>query len=271
MKLANLPQPQHDWPQSWVEANRYDREESEDSVEVTPYGDLYRLRTKLLLDLLQRYVSVGRAIIDIAAAQGSFTEKFAGLGYRVTWNDIRPELSQYVALKTKGLTITYMPGNIFEIDPVLFDAAVACEIIEHVAHPDQFLKRVAQFITPGGHLVLSTPNGEYFRHTGPVFSDYSDRSQFEKAQFAPNADGHIFLLTRRELVELSLAAGLEVVSVELFGNTLLAGHCGLRFVQKLVGSRAGALAEWLLRYLPDSLRRRVLSGIVLVARKPGGV
>ena len=150
MKLANLPQPQHDWPQSWVEANRYDREESEDSVEVTPYGDLYRLRTKLLLDLLQRYVSVGRAIIDIAAAQGSFTEKFAGLGYRVTWNDIRPELSQYVALKTKGLTITYMPGNIFEIDPVLFDAAVACEIIEHVAHPDQFLKRVAQFITQAG-------------------------------------------------------------------------------------------------------------------------
>src|SRR5262249_16081596 len=39
-----------------------------------------------------------------------------------------------------------------------FDIVVAFEVIEHVLHPSQFFERASMHVTPGGMLMLSTPN-----------------------------------------------------------------------------------------------------------------
>ncbi len=71
------------------------------------------------------------------------------------------------------------------------------EVIEHVAHPDGFLRNIAQMLKPGGHIVLSTPNSEYFKNDLPRFSDCADPSQYEAIQLKPNSNGHVFLLHLR--------------------------------------------------------------------------
>ena len=93
-----------------------------------------------------------------------------------------------------------MPGNAFELAPANgFDCVLFCEVIEHVAHPDEFMANIARLIKPGGIAVMTTPNGGYFRNPLPRFSDHPDPSIFEAGQFKPNSDGHIFLLWADDL------------------------------------------------------------------------
>ena len=40
-----------------------------------------------------------------------------------------------------------------------FDAVLMTEIIEHVAHPDDFLAKTAALVKPGSVIVMTTPNG----------------------------------------------------------------------------------------------------------------
>ncbi|MFM5962085.1 MAG: class I SAM-dependent methyltransferase, partial [Dolichospermum sp.] len=73
-----------------------------------------------------------------------------------------------------------MPGIVFDLNfQSKFDVVLFDEVIEHLAHPDEFLKTIAHMLKPGGHIVLTTPNGGYFKNTLPRFSDCPDPSQYE--------------------------------------------------------------------------------------------
>ncbi|MEA2372953.1 MAG: hypothetical protein QOH12_3347 [Solirubrobacteraceae bacterium] len=177
------------------------------------YVRAYRQRVAVALALVDECGSPGAEILDVAAAQGNLTIALAMRGYRVTWNDLRAELADYVRLKLGDAQISFCPGNVFEIQAGPFDIVLATEVIEHVAHPDEFLRQLARLVRPGGYLIVTTPNGGYLRNELPRFSDFGDPSVFEASQFKPDADGHIFLLHPDELDSLGRAAGLELVRV----------------------------------------------------------
>jgi SAM-dependent methyltransferase len=108
-----------------------------------------------------------------------------------------------------------------------FDVVLAGEVIEHVTHPYRFLICLANVVKPGGRVLVTTPNGKYFRHNNPRFSDCPDPSAFESVQFKPNSDGHIFLLDCDECRMLATNAGLEVERIALMTNPLTHGHVKL--------------------------------------------
>jgi 2-polyprenyl-6-hydroxyphenyl methylase/3-demethylubiquinone-9 3-methyltransferase len=84
-------------------------------------------------------------------AQGNVSLALAELGYRVTWNDLRADLADYVRLKYETGSITFAPGNTFELAfAERFDAVLATDVIEHVAHQDEFLRQLAGLARPGG-------------------------------------------------------------------------------------------------------------------------
>jgi 2-polyprenyl-6-hydroxyphenyl methylase/3-demethylubiquinone-9 3-methyltransferase len=217
-----------DWPESWRQSHAYDLVEVWDAEPRSGYTTAWRRRHALAVDAVRSVTPLGGRVLDVAAAQGNFTLALAEAGYRVTWNDIRAELAEYVKLKAESGEITYAPGNILEIEAEEpFDTVLMTEVIEHVAHPDEFLAHVATLVRPGGHVVLTTPNGEYFRNGLPRFSDFDDTSQFEAVQFQPNAEGHIFLLHRDEMQGLTAQAGLRVLRHLYFINPLTNGHVKL--------------------------------------------
>lgn len=240
------PVPHPDWPESYAQSYANDLVEVFGRGSDPHHAALYRNRLERVLDVVATYGVPGASILDLAAAQGNYTLLLGERGYKVTWNDIRAELAEYVKLKYERGDVTYSAGDAFEIRfPESFDAVLALEIIEHVAHPDEFLKQVARLVKPGGLLVLSTPNGGYFRHTGPRFSRCSDPSVYEAEQFKPDADGHIFCLTPGEFRQLSQAAGLELIEAVLFNTVSTMGHCKLRHLH---------LPAWLLRAVEDGIR-----------------
>ena len=257
------------WPESWKYSYAYDLQEIYGEIDNRGYAYAYDNRRRQTLKLLSAVVAPGARVLDIAAAQGNFSLALAEQGYRVTWNDLRGDLAGYVRLKHERGEIDYAPGNAFElVFPRPFDAVLITEIIEHVAHPDEFLAKTAMLVRPGGYIVMTTPNGQYLRNTLPRFSDCADPSAYETAQFKPDADGHIFLLHPDEVHTLAARAGLEVEELALFTNPLTNGHMKLGHLLPAIPARVVSRIEALTQQIPAAWQRRLLVHMGVRLRKP---
>jgi SAM-dependent methyltransferase len=261
--------PEADWPPSWRSAYFYDRMELWGDTATDPgYASSYRARRRTALELVTDVAPDGGRILDVAAAQGNFSLELAERGYDVTWNDIREELARYVARKHERGRISYRPGNVLDIEPTGdYDVILATEVIEHVAHPDRFLAHLGRFLCPGGHVVLTTPNGAFIRNELPRFSEHPDPSAFESVQFRPNADGHIWLLHPDELPPLAVAAGLTLCELRLFENPLTAGWLKTRQLLRALPTRVVEGLERGSGLAPRAVRERLMTHIAVLLRR----
>ncbi len=258
------------WPKSWKTSYSYDLEEVFGSVTNCGYAYAYQKRRAVTLRLVTEALPLGARILDVAAAQGNFSLALAELGYDVTWNDLREELADYVRLKYEFGAIQYAPSDAFALDPAeqKFDAALITEVIEHTAHPDQFLARIASLVRPGGYIIMTTPNGAYFRNHLPKFSECTDPAIYEDHQFKPDSDGHIFLLHPEEIEPLAVSAGLELERFALMTNPLTSGHMKTRLLLRAMPKSLVHQLENLSARLPEDWTRQIFTQIVARFRKP---
>lgn len=263
------PEPRESWPESWKQSYFYDLQEVHGERSNLGYAYAYDNRRCRTLRLITEAVPAGARILDVAAAQGNFALSLAEMGYEVTWNDLRAELAGYVRLKYESGTISFAPGNVFELQfPSLFDAVLITEIIEHVAHPDDFLAKIAWLVRPGGHIVMTTPNGAYFRNKLPKFSECSDPSVYETVQFGSTSEGHIFLLYPEEIRQLATGAGLTIDRFDLFTNPLTNGHIKLESLLHLLPRHLVDGLESISQSLPSPIARRGLVQMAVRFRRP---
>lgn len=261
--------PQPDWPESWRYWYPYDLQEVYGEIRHRGYAYAYANRRKFTLRLVTEALARGSTILDVAGAQGNFSLALAELGYEVTWNDLRAELADYVRLKDETGRIRYAPGNVFELELAdKFDGILITEIIEHVAHPDEFLCKIAVLLKPGGFVIMTTPNGAYFRNTLPKFSECSNPAMYEAMQFKPNADGHIFLLHAEEARLLASRAGLEVDSLKLFTNPLTNGHLRSEGLLRVMPRGVVDFCESVTQRIPHAVASRILIHLGARFRKP---
>ncbi|MDF2430504.1 MAG: hypothetical protein JWP44_135 [Mucilaginibacter sp.] len=257
------------WKPSWRYSYPYDLLEIYgEQKENIGYSYAYEMRRDNILSLIKSVTKKGDRILDVAAAQGNFSLKLAELGYDVTWNDIREDLAEYVEMKRETGDITYKPGNAFEVKfDYLFDLVMATEIIEHVAHPDEFLAKLAMLVKPEGYIAISTPLGSYFKNKLPKFSEFEDASIFESKQFGPNADDHIFLLHMDEINSLAKKAGLEVVAMKYNTNFLTNGHVKLSPLLKVLPKKFVLSLEALTQKLPEVIGKRIHTSFAVLLKK----
>ena len=260
---------QEQWPDSWKYSYPYDLEEIYGEIKNRGYAYAYDNRRRQTVRLLTDVLSPGARILDVAAAQGNFSLTLAEMGYEVTWNDLREDLADYVRLKQERGTIHFAPGNAFElVFPSLFDGVLITEIIEHVAHPDDFLVNIAKLVRPGGYIVMTTPNGAYVRNTLPKFSECPDASIYEAVQFKPNSDGHIFLLHPDEIHPMASRAGLEVEEIALFTNPLTNGHMKMELFLWVLPRSVISIMESATQHISTVLCRKLLVQMAVRFRKP---
>jgi 2-polyprenyl-3-methyl-5-hydroxy-6-metoxy-1,4-benzoquinol methylase len=249
---------QENFPASWQLSYSYDLLEIYGSLNHRGYSYAYQNRRKETLQAIQKVAVPGAKILDLAAAQGNFSLALAELGYEVTRNDLRADLVEYVKQKHEKGLIHYAVGNSFELEfSELFDMVLIAEVIEHVAHPDEFLRKVASLVKPGGYIVMTTPNEGYFRNKLPRFSDCDNPEQFESMQFQPDADGHIFLLHQNEICALTAQSGLRLEDLRLFTNSLTNGHIRLESILHVLPKFLVNGLERFTSGLPGILSRRL--------------
>jgi 2-polyprenyl-3-methyl-5-hydroxy-6-metoxy-1,4-benzoquinol methylase len=215
------------------------------------YGRLRALitmaRARGLLDL-----AAGSRVLEVAAGDAALSACLAKEGHNVTANDLREEnLRASVANFNNAADIRLLPGNLFDLDPAsagTFDLVIGCEIVEHVAHTVDFLKQLKRFLAPGGRVLLTTPNGAYFRNKLPTYSEIDDFTALEKEQFKPDSDGHLFLITPREMEGIAKSAGFVVDDITVWGTPFVTGESGFRYLSPLL-----PLTGW---YALERLARR---------------
>jgi 2-polyprenyl-6-hydroxyphenyl methylase/3-demethylubiquinone-9 3-methyltransferase len=259
------------WPESWKKTYVYDEVEVWGSRHNLGHTYQYRARRNWSIHSIEESIPRGGEVLDVAAGGGNFTLPLAEKGYRVTWNDLRSDVADMVKRKHESGCVDFVPGNIFELAAHWagrFDAVLAAEIIEHVAHPDEFLTCLASVLKPGGRLFLTTPNGRYFRFNLPRFSECPDPSAFESVQFKPDSDGHIFLLDREECRMLAYRAGLCVEQIFVFTNPLTRGHVKLGHLLPYLPASLVSGVEQATRKLPRVLREKLHCQMAAVLRKP---
>jgi 2-polyprenyl-3-methyl-5-hydroxy-6-metoxy-1,4-benzoquinol methylase len=194
-------------------------------------------RLRALLTLKMAKALGPKRVLEVAAGDAALSACLERSGCEVMANDLRREhletsLSQFENRDHIGI----LPGNVFELDPAatgLFDLVIACELIEHVADAVGLLRQLSRFLTPNGRILLTTPNGEYFRNKLPTYSEITDFKALESRQFKPDADGHLYLITVDEMRGIAEKAGLKVQRLSLWGTPFITGESGFRFFSPL--------------------------------------
>jgi 2-polyprenyl-6-hydroxyphenyl methylase/3-demethylubiquinone-9 3-methyltransferase len=200
---------------------------------VPSYQAYGRLRALVTLEAARNLSP--RRVLEVAAGDAALGACLAMDGAEVVVNDLRAdELVASIRTFTNSHQIQALPGNLFDISPEqtgTFDVVIACEVIEHVAHPAELLAHLGSFLSEDSALILTTPNGEYFRNRLPTYEEIDDPWQLETEQFKPDADGHLFLITPRELRSMADLAGLSVDDLRLWGSPFITGHSGARILK----------------------------------------
>lgn len=258
------------WPESWKSCYPYDLiEVYNETAGRKGYAYAYENRQNHVFQLVKSVAKPPARILDMAAAQGNYSLTLAEAGYDIVWNDIRGDLAEYVEMKREKGRITYKPGNAFEVDfEGLFEVVIALEIIEHVAHPDEFLANLAKLVKPGGYVVISTPLGTYFKNKLPKFTEYAHPENFEAVQFGPNSSDHIFLLHPEEMHMLAQSAGLQVMSMAYYNNFLTHGHVKLNKLLEVLPKNVVFGFEKFTNRLPRRMRLKVHTNFATLLRKP---
>jgi 2-polyprenyl-3-methyl-5-hydroxy-6-metoxy-1,4-benzoquinol methylase len=211
--------------------------------------DLYR-------ELVAQYGA--KRILDIGCAQGTLALLLAEDGKQVTAVDIRASFIDYAKTRYERGDIRFIAGNAFDLDLGDFDLVFANQIIEHLVYPAEFLRKIAAFARPGGVLVVSTPNHDYFRSPLPSFTEIGDPRQHEHRQFSAGGGDHFFAYTEGELRAAARDAGLDVLEMRTFESPFISGHALVRFVHPFMPvSILRALDRVALRVAPRKLAHQL--------------
>ena len=123
------------------------------------YDTNKRLET-IYKELLKEDIS-GKKLLDAGCGTGWFSKAAVERGAVVTSMDLGENLLSKVAIKCDRNRVV---GSILEIPFAdgTFDIVVSSEVIEHVPDPFKALSEVYRVLTPGGILVLTTPNKVWY-------------------------------------------------------------------------------------------------------------
>ena len=102
----------------------------------------------------------GKSALDVGCGAGLLCEPLARLGGQVTGVDAAAENVAVAAdhARGAGLEIAYRHGDLAALGLKGFDLVTSMEVIEHVADKPAFVAALKAALTPGGLMILSTPN-----------------------------------------------------------------------------------------------------------------
>lgn len=112
---------------------------------------------------------VGKTVLDVGCGAGLLTEPLARLGAQVTGLDAAPENIAVARdhAASQGLAIDYVCTEVAALKGS-FDLVTSMEVIEHVEHPAAFVAALAARLSPGGLMILSTPNRTPFSRVAMI-------------------------------------------------------------------------------------------------------
>ncbi len=187
-------------------AERYDDEYATYEVENSANFLDLMVRGLADVDVLRRVETEGlpKTILDIGCATGALLEHLSARGYQA--HGVEPcEPAAAYGREVRGVTIT---TGVVEDLPVVrtFSVVHSSHVIEHVPDPASFLDRIRTHLTPGGYVVLVTPNTSGLQ------------ARLFGARWRSAIADHVNLFSLSNLTRLTQDRGFERVAWKTWGG-----------------------------------------------------
>jgi len=157
------------------------------------------------IKLLEEYCGdlSDKTLLDIGCGNGYFLSVAKEMCKRCIGSEFSAHLREFAQEKT-GLKI-YSDGleNFPERN---FDIITIFDVIEHIPKPVPFLESASKLLSPGGHILLYTPN----------FDSFSIKVMKEKSSIVDGTE-HVVLFNNTSLLKLGDRLGLETIHTETRG------------------------------------------------------
>lgn len=115
---------------------------------------------KALVLSIEHFLSRSGTVLDFGAGDGDLVALLLERGYRVAAYELSNLQQKALAARFNGHS--NFGGIVGPAVQRTFDTVVLCEVIEHILDEDfdDVMGRVAELTTPGGHVIVTTPNNE---------------------------------------------------------------------------------------------------------------
>jgi 2-polyprenyl-3-methyl-5-hydroxy-6-metoxy-1,4-benzoquinol methylase len=156
-------------------------------------------------------------LLEIGCGSGAFLRAMAQAGWTV--NGIEPGAAAAATARSGGYEV--LTGGIEDAPepPAPYDLVVGWMVLEHLHDPVSVLRRIREWVSPDGYLVLSVPNAGALEFR-----------LFKDAWYALQLPTHLFHFTPRSLKRVLHAGGWEIERV---------------IHQRLLSNFAASLGYWL--------------------------
>lgn len=185
---------------------------------------IFKPRVERVLELCEKYGIEPKALLEVGAGFGTFSEELRSK--KIFEKVIAIEPSPNLASKCRKRGIEVLETPVESVDPKnlgLFDAVVNFEVIEHLFSPREFILKCGQFLKPGGIFVVTCPNGLGFDiKTLGILSDTIDHEHLN--YFNPASLARLMQECGFRILESQTPGELDA---ELVRNQALSGKFNL--------------------------------------------
>lgn len=148
--------------------------------------------------------SLGRNLLDVGAADGFLSRRFAERGWRVTGVERDATAARRGAQWCERMVVANLDREMPSLG-MLYDVIVFGDILEHLANPLLALTEVTRVLAPRGAVIISVPNVAHLAIRLALLVgrfDYFDRGILDHT--------HLRFFTERSLRSFIADAGLEI-------------------------------------------------------------
>lgn len=159
------------------------------------------------LNRITQLIPAGAIVLDVGAGNGILARLFQALGKSVEIDAVEPDPVAKEAAAPFYRTI--FPGGLEAYlescreREVRYDFIVLADVVEHMANPEPILRSLKSLLSPGGSVIVSTPNVAFASVRLALLNgcfDYVDSGILERT--------HLRFYTLKTLKHLFFAAGL---------------------------------------------------------------
>jgi 2-polyprenyl-3-methyl-5-hydroxy-6-metoxy-1,4-benzoquinol methylase len=117
------------------------------------------LDARKLAKVLGRAAKPPATYLDVGCGSGRYLRSMAAKGLaKAAIHGLELDESVVASLRREGFSVECARVEDASMPPSSIDLATMFHVLEHVDAPDRVVKRIAEWLTPGGMLAIETPN-----------------------------------------------------------------------------------------------------------------